>query len=130
MAPWRRAVFGRHEDMPSLDFLSASHTLHLLGLSLVLDAHLLASVAGWLLFAGGALSAVRQRMSGRSFGALSAMVGAGATLAAVSAGLGLLLMDAYPSFARTFCFPYALLALAATIVGRAMQAGGRPIGEE
>jgi len=116
--------------MPSFEFLSGSQSVHLLGVSLVLDARLLASVAGWLLFAGGALSAVRQHVNRQGVRALAPMVGAGATLAAMSAGLGLLLMDLYPSFARTFCFPYALLALAATIVGRAMQAGGRPIGEE
>lgn len=116
--------------MPTLDFLAGSHTVHLLGISLALDARFVASVAGWILFAGGALSAVRQRVNGVSADSASPMVGAGATLAAMSAGLGLLLMDSYPSFARTFCFPYALLALAATIVGRAMQAGGRPIGEE
>jgi hypothetical protein len=116
--------------MSPLDFLSGSHTVHLLGLSLVVDARLVATVAGWLLFAGGALSAVRQRVNGKGASTISPMVGAGATLAAMSAGLGLLLMDGYPSFARTFCFPYALLALAATIVGRAMQAGGRAIGEE
>jgi hypothetical protein len=116
--------------MPLLDFLSGSHTVHLLGLSFAFDARVVATIAGWLLFAGGALSAVRQRMNGKRASTLSPMVGAGATLAAMSAGLGLLLMDGYPSFARTFCFPYALLALAATIVGRAMQAGGRPIGEE
>lgn len=116
--------------MALLELLSGSHTLHLLGFTLVLDARLLASISGWALFAGGALSAVRQRVNGTIDRTLSPMVGAGATLAAISAGLGLLLMDGYPSFARTFCFPYAVLALVAAIVGRAMQAGGRPIGEE
>jgi hypothetical protein len=123
--------------MAPLSFLSDPHTVRLLGISVVLNAALAASAAGWLLFAGGALSAVRQRVNGVRSSAVAPLVaagapivGAGATLAAMSAGLGLLLMEGYPSFARNFCFPYALLALAAAIVGRAMQAGGRPIGEE
>ena len=48
----------------------------------------------------------------------------------MSAGLGLLLGDSYPTFARNFCFPYALLAFAAAVLGHALQAGGRPIGGE
>jgi hypothetical protein len=116
--------------MSPLELLSASHTVHLAGVTLVLDARLAAAVAGWLLFAGGALTALRRRTGGVRQRKLSPMVGAGATLAAISAGLGLLLMESYPAFARIFCFPYALLALAAAIFGRALQAGGRPIGEE
>jgi hypothetical protein len=48
----------------------------------------------------------------------------------MSAGLGFLLAERDPTFAREFCFPYALLALAATVLGRALQAGGRPLGGE
>ena len=55
---------------------------------------------------------------------------AGITLAAMSAGLGLLLGESYPDFARIFCFPYALLALAVAVLSRALHAGGRPIGGE
>ena len=48
----------------------------------------------------------------------------------MSAGLGLLLNESYPSFARIFCFPYALLALGVAVLGHALQAGGRPLGGE
>ena len=116
--------------MSPLEFLSGSHTVHLFGHSLSLGPHGLAAVAGWMLFAAGALNAARQHVNGQRFGTLPPLVGAGATLAALAAGLGLLLMDSYPSFARTFCLPYALLAVAVAIFGRALQAGGRPIGEE
>ncbi|MDB4882303.1 MAG: hypothetical protein JWL95_1069 [Gemmatimonadetes bacterium] len=116
--------------MSPLELLSGSHTLHLFGLTIALGPKGLAAVAGWLLFAGGALNALRQSASGRRFHTLPPLAGAGLTLAAITAGLGLLLMESYPTFARVFCFPYALLAIAVAILGRALQAGGRPIGEE
>jgi len=74
--------------------------------------------------------AVRERVTGKRFGMLPPLVGAGVTLAAMSAGLGLVLGESYPTFARVFCFPYALLALAVAVLGRALHAGGRPIGGE
>jgi hypothetical protein len=116
--------------MPLLQFLSGSHTVHLFGLSLSLGPNGLAAVVGWLLFGAGAYRAVREHVTGARFGTLPPLVGAGTTLAALTAGLGLLLMDSYPTFARLFCLPYALLAIAVAILGRALQAGGRPIGEE
>jgi len=116
--------------MPSLDLLTASHTVHLFGLTLSLGPSGLIAAVGWALFAVGALLAVRERISGSTIGALPPIVSAGATLGAMSAGLGLLLLESYPSFARVFCFPYALLALAAAVIGHALQAGGSPIGEE
>jgi hypothetical protein len=89
-----------------------------------------AGVLGWAVFGGGALAAVRARVTGRRLGALPPLAAAAVTLAAMSAGLGLLLGDSYPSFARNFCFPYALLALAAAVLARALHAGGRPLGGE
>lgn len=112
------------------DFASGSHTVTLLGHTLVFGPSGLAAVAGWMLFAGGAFLAVRERVTGKRVAALPPLVGAGVTLGAMSAGLGLLLGDTYPTFAREFCFPYALLALAATVLGHALRAGGRPIGGE
>jgi hypothetical protein len=116
--------------MSPLDLFAGSHTVHLFGHSLSLGPSGIAAIIGWALFATGALNAARQHVAGGRFGSLPPLAGAGVTLAAISAGLGLLLMDSYPTFARTFCLPYALLAVAVAIVGRAMQAGGRPIGEE
>ena len=116
--------------MSFLDLASGSHTVHLFGLTLSFGPSGVAAVAGWALFACGAFCAVRERVTGKRIGALPPLVGAGTTLAAMSAGLGLLLGESYPDFARVFCFPYALLALAVAVLGRAMQAGGRPIGGE
>jgi hypothetical protein len=116
--------------MSPLEFLSGPHTVQLFGHTLSLGPNGLAAVLGWMLFAAGALNAVRQHVNGARFGTLPPLAGAGTTLAALSAGLGLLLMDSYPTFARVFCLPYALLALVVAILGRALQAGGRPIGEE
>jgi hypothetical protein len=115
----------RPDYMPFLELTSGSYSVELFGITLSL-----AAVFGWVLFAFGAFCAVRERVTGRRIGALSPVVGAGATLAAMSAGLGLLLGESYPSFARNFCFPYALLAFAAAVLGHALQAGGRPIGGE
>ena len=112
------------------DVVAGSHTIHLFGLSLSLGPSGLGAAIGWLLFAAGALVAVRERVTGRRIGTLPPLVAAGATLAAMSAGLGLLLGESFPSFARIFCFPYALLALAVAVLGRALQAGGRPLGGE
>lgn len=114
--------------MPLLEFLSGPHSVRLFGLTLSLGPSGVASVIGWLLFAAGAYLGVRERLTGKSIGALSPMVAAGLVLAAMSAGLGLLLGESYPTFARIFCFPYALLALAVAVLGRALHAGGRPIG--
>jgi hypothetical protein len=116
--------------MPFLDFASSSHTVHLFGLTLSFGPSGVVAVIGWALFACGAFFAVRERVTGKRIGTLPPLVAAGATLAAMSAGLGLLLNESYPDFARVFCFPYALLAFAAAVLGRAMQAGGRPIGGE
>ena len=116
--------------MPSLELLTGTHSVHLFGVTLSLGPSGIAAIVGWALFAAGALLAVRERVSGSTIGALPPIVSAGATLGAMSAGLGLLLLESYPGFARTFCFPYALLAFAAAVIGHAMQAGGSPIGEE
>jgi hypothetical protein len=116
--------------MSPIDFLSGSHTVRLLGMTLSFGPSGIATVIGWALFACGAYVAVRERVTGKRFASLPPLIGAGATLAAMSAGLGLLLGESYPTFAREFCFPYALLALAATVLGRALQSGGRPIGGE
>jgi ABC-type sulfate transport system permease component len=116
--------------MPLLDLASGSHTIHLFGITLSFGPSGIAAVIGWALFACGAYVAVRERVTGRRFVKVPALVGAGATLAAMSAGLGLLLGESYPTFARVFCFPYALLALAVAVLGRALHAGGRPIGGE
>jgi hypothetical protein len=110
--------------------LSGTHTVRLLGVTLTLGPAGIAAIVGWMLFAAGAFFAVRERVTGKRIGTLPPLVGAGVTLAAMSAGLGLLLGDSYPSFARIFCFPYALLALAVAVLGHALQAGGRPIGGE
>ena len=116
--------------MPSLEFLTGSHTVHVFGLTLSLGPSGLAAIVGWALFAVGALLAVRERLTGATIRAIPRVVSAGATLASMSAGLGLLLMESYPTFARVFCFPYALLGLVAAVLGHALQAGGSPIGEE
>ena len=116
--------------MASLDLLGGPHSIQLFGHTLALGPNGVSAVIGWVLFAAGAFFAVRERMTGKALGALSPLVAAAITLAAMSAGLGLLLGESYPDFARVFCFPYALLALAAAGLGRALHAGGRPIGEE
>jgi hypothetical protein len=116
--------------MSPLDLLAGEHSLHVLGHTLSLGPSGLAAVLGWALFGAGALAAVRERDTGRRLGALPPLAAAAVTLAAMSAGLGLLLGDSYPSFARNFCFPYALLALAAAVLARALHAGGRPLGGE
>ncbi|PYP81822.1 MAG: hypothetical protein DMD35_00240 [Gemmatimonadetes bacterium] len=116
--------------MSLLEFASGSHSITLLGVTLSFGPSGVAAVAGWALFASGAFCAVRERVTGKRLGTLPPLVGAGATLAAMSTGLGLLLGESYPTFAREFCFPYALLALAVAVLGRALQAGGRPLGEE
>ena len=116
--------------MSLTDLVSGSHSVSLLGFTISLGSSGLAAIVGWLLFASGAFFAVRERVMGKRSASLPPLVGAGATLAAMSAGLGLLLAESYPSFARTFCFPYALLALAVTVLGHALQAGGRPLGGE
>ena len=116
--------------MPLLELISGPHTLQVFGYTLSLGPTGLAAIIGWALFASGAFFAVRERVTGRTLAALPPLVGAGVTLAAMSAGLGLLLAESYPTFARTFCFPYALLALAVAVFGRALQAGGRPLGGE
>ena len=116
--------------MSPIEFLSGSHSIDMLGMTLSFGPSGIAAVIGWALFACGALVAVRERVTGKRLGALPPLVGAGATLAAMSTGLGLLLGESYPTFAREFCFPYALLALAVTVLGHALQAGGRPIGGE
>jgi hypothetical protein len=116
--------------MPILDFASGAHTVRLLGHTVSFGPSGLAAMVGWALFACGAFCAVRERVTGKRIGALPPLVSASTTLAAMSAGLGLLLADSYPEFARVFCLPYALLALAVAVLGRAMQAGGRPIGGE
>ena len=116
--------------MSLLDFASGSHAVTLFGRTLSFGPSGVAAVIGWALFAFGAFFAVRERVTGKRVAMLPPLVGAGATLAAMSAGLGLLLGESYPTFAREFCVPYALLALAATVIGHALRAGGRPIGGE
>ena len=116
--------------MSPIEFFSGSHSIQLFGMTLSFGPSEIAAMVGWALFACGAFVAVRERVTGKRFRALPPLIGAGATLAAMSAGLGLLLSDSYPTFAREFCFPYALLALAVTVLGRALQAGGRPLGGE
>ena len=116
--------------MPFLEFASDSHSIQLFGITLSFGPRGIAAVIGWALFASGAFCAVRERVTGKRIGTLAPLVGAGVTLAAMSTGLGLLLGDSYPTFARNFCFPYALLAFAAAVLGHALQAGGRPIGGE
>lgn len=116
--------------MSPTDLLSGTHSVSLLGYTISLGPSGVAAMIGWLLFASGAFFAVRERVTGKRNASLPPLVSAGATLAAMSAGLGLLLAESYPGFARTFCFPYALLALAVTVLGHALQAGGRPIGGE
>jgi hypothetical protein len=120
----------RPDYMPFFELASGSYSVELFGITLSLGPRGVAAVFGWALFAAGAFCAVRERVTGRRISALSPMVGAGAALAAMSAGLGLLLGESYPTFARNFCFPYALLAFAAAVLGHALQAGGRPIGGE
>jgi hypothetical protein len=116
--------------MAPLDLLAGPHTARVLGYTVTLGPYGVSALIGWGLFAAGAFVAVRERMTGKSLGALPPLVAAGITLAAMSAGLGLLLGESYPDFARIFCFPYALLALAVAVLGRALHAGGRPIGGE
>lgn len=116
--------------MSLTSLLSGQHSVSLLGYTISLGPSGLAAIVGWLLFASGAFFAVRERVTGKRSVSLPPLVAAGATLAAMSAGLGLLLGESYPSFAHTFCFPYALLALAVTVLGHALQAGGRPLGGE
>jgi hypothetical protein len=116
--------------MSLTEIVSGSHSVSLLGYTVSLGPAGIAAIVGWLLFAAGAFFAVRERVTGKRSVPLPPLVGAGATLAAMSAGLGLLLWESYPTFARTFCFPYALLALAVTVLGHALQAGGRPLGGE
>jgi len=116
--------------MSLTDLVSGSHAVSLFGFTVSFGPSGIAATIGWLLFASGAFFAVRERITGKRSASLPPLVGAGATLAAMSAGLGLLLGESYPTFARTFCFPYALLALAVAVLGHALQAGGRPIGGE
>jgi hypothetical protein len=116
--------------MPSIELLTGAHTVHLFGYTLTLGPSGMIAAIGWVLFAAGALLAARERVSGSTIAALPPIVSAGATLGAMSAGLGLLLLESYPGFARVFCFPYALLAFASAVIGHALQAGGSPIGEE
>jgi hypothetical protein len=116
--------------MALLDLLAAPHTLRVFGYTVSLGPNGVATIVGWALFAAGAFFAVRERVTGKALASLPPLVAAGATLAAMSAGLGLLLAESYPAFARMFCFPYALLALAVAVFGRALQAGGRPLGGE
>ena len=116
--------------MNFLEFASGPFSIQLFGITLSLGLRGVAEVMGWALFASGAFFAVRERVTGKRIGTLAPLVAAGVTLAAMSAGLGLLLGDSYPTFARNFCFPYALLAFAAAVLGHALQAGGRPIGGE
>ena len=116
--------------MPFLEFVTGSYSVQLFGITLSFGPRGIAEVIGWALFATGAFCAVRERVTGKRIGTLGPLVGAGVTLAAMSAGLGLLLGDSYPGFARNFCFPYALLAFASAVLGHALQAGGRPIGGE
>jgi hypothetical protein len=116
--------------MPFLHTLAGPHSIRLFGHTLALGPSGASAAIGWALFAAGAFLAVRERVTGKSLGTLTPLVAAAITLAAMSAGLGLLLGESYPDFARVFCFPYALLALAVAVLGRALLAGGRPIGGE
>jgi hypothetical protein len=116
--------------MSPLDLLAGEHSIRVRGYTLALGPSGTAAVLGWTLFGAGALAAVHERVTGRRLGALPPLAAAGVTLAAMSAGLGLLLGDSYPTFARDFCFPYALLALATAVLARALHAGGRPLGGE
>ena len=116
--------------MSPLDVVAGPHTLRVLGHTLSLGPGGVAAIAGWMLFAAGTLVAVRERVTGRRLGSLPPLVGAALTLAAMSAGLGLVLGETYPAFARNFCFPYALLAVVAAVVARALDAGSRPVGGE
>ena len=77
--------------MSLLDLLSGSHTLRVFGITLSLGPSGVAAIFGWALFASGAFFAVRERVTGKTVASLPPLVGAGATLAAMSAGLGLLL---------------------------------------
>jgi hypothetical protein len=116
--------------MSPLDAVAGPHALRVFGHTLALGPSGAAAIVGWMLFAAGTLVAVRERVTGRRLGALPPLVGAALTLAAMSAGLGFLLGESYPSFARNFCFPYALLAVVAAVVARALDAGSRPVGGE
>ena len=116
--------------MALLDLVTDSHTIRLFGHVVTLGPMALAAALGWALFGAGAFVADRERVTGRRFGIMPPLSSAGVTLAAMSAGLGLLLAESYPTFAREFCFPYALLALAVAVLGRALQVGGRPLGGE
>ena len=117
----------RHEDMSLLDLVHDTHTVRLFGHAVTLGV---GAVLGWALFGSGAFVAVRERVTGKRIGVMPPLSSAATTLAAMSAGLGLLLAESYPTFAREFCFPYALLALAVAVLGRALQVGGRPLGGE
>jgi uncharacterized membrane protein HdeD (DUF308 family) len=86
-------------------------------------------VLGWLLFAGGSLAAVRNA-SPRRAGRVHRIAGSSMRLAAISAGLGLVLGPVYPDFALSFCIPYTGLALAAAVVGHAAGAAHAPASEE
>ncbi|HKH93697.1 MAG TPA: hypothetical protein VKA54_17975 [Gemmatimonadaceae bacterium] len=116
--------------MSLIDLVSGTHSVSLLGFTVSLGPAGILAAVGWLLFAAGTFFAVRERVTGKRNVSLPPLVGAGATLAAMSAGLGMLLWESYPTFARTFCIPYALLALAVAVLGHALQAGGRPLGGE
>src|SRR5439155_27305436 len=112
--------------MAHFDLLAGPHSIQLFGYTLALGPNGSSAIVGWALFAAGAFLAVRERITGQSIRALSPLVAAAIILAAMSAGLGLLLGESYPDFARVFCFPYALLALAVAVLGKALHAGGRP----
>lgn len=71
---------------------------------------------GWMLFLLGAASASRELRRGIVAG-VPPVVSAASTLAAMSAGLGLLTQDALPTVSRWFFLPYALLASVAALVG-------------
>jgi hypothetical protein len=117
--------------MRTLEFFTSPHSFHLLGLTVSLGPNGLLTAIGWALFATGTLMAVRERVTGVAAPLLlPPLVSAALTLATMSAGLGLLLNESYPSFARVFCFPYALLALAVAVLGHAMRAGERPVDEK
>jgi hypothetical protein len=116
--------------MALLDLVTDSHTIRIFGHVVTLGPTTLAAALGWALFASGAFVAVRERVTGKRLSIMTPLSSAGVTLAAMSTGLGLLLAESYPTFAREFCFPYALLALAVAVIGRALQVGGRPLGGE
>lgn len=101
------------------------HVIQLLGRTFSVGPSQLLFVAGWLLFAGGAFVAAHERAHGRSIFRAPPIVSASLTLAAMSAGLGLLLADVYPSFVRWFCLPYAALAVGASVLGWAMHSATR-----